>query len=72
MEVTLLGIGMGTEDSLTGEAKAALNKAQILLGAARVLRAIPQEISPPSGFLLISRRMSLPILGSIPALSGRW
>ena len=46
MEVTLLGIGMGTEDSLTGEAKAALNKAQILLGAARVLRAIPQEISP--------------------------
>ena len=41
-EVTLLGIGMGNEDTLTGEGKKALEKADLVIGARRIADAVRQ------------------------------
>lgn len=39
-EVSLVGIGMGSPESLTGEAVQALEEAQVLFGAPRMLKAV--------------------------------
>lgn len=38
--ITLLGIGMGTEDTLTVQGKTALRKAELLIGASRMIEAV--------------------------------
>lgn len=38
-EISLVGIGMGSKDSMTGEAARALREAQLLIGAGRMLQA---------------------------------
>lgn len=43
MRVTLLGLGGGTPQSATGEAKAALERAELVVGAARLLEALPEN-----------------------------
>lgn len=44
MKVTLMGIGLGTTDTLTMSAREALEKADAVLGAARLLDSLPEEI----------------------------
>lgn len=41
MKITLVGTGCGTEATLTGEGRTALQKADVILGAARVLEGLP-------------------------------
>ena len=46
MEITILGIGMGSPATLTGEAKEALLRADCVVGARRILDSLPPEVSP--------------------------
>ncbi len=41
--VTLIGIGCGTEATMTAEAAAALRKARLILGASRMLESLPKH-----------------------------
>lgn len=45
IEISLAGLGMGDTALLTGEARAAIEKADYLFGAERLLRAIPKEMN---------------------------
>lgn len=44
MKITLVGMGMGTPASLTGDALAALRKAEIIIGADRLIAALPDGV----------------------------
>ncbi len=43
MQVTLIGLGGGTTDTLTQQARAALQAAPLILGAKRLLEALPES-----------------------------
>lgn len=43
MQVTLIGMGCGSIDLLTGEARDALRTAELVIGAARLLRSLPED-----------------------------
>ena len=43
MKITLVGMGMGTPDTLTGEGLQALEQAQVIIGAQRLLEALPKN-----------------------------
>jgi precorrin-6Y C5,15-methyltransferase (decarboxylating) len=60
MEITILGIGMGSPATLTGEAKEALLRADCVVGARRILDSLPPEVSPPAPGRRLPRRHRLP------------
>ncbi|MER2152383.1 MAG: SAM-dependent methyltransferase, partial [Candidatus Limivicinus sp.] len=41
MRVNLIGLGSGAEENLTAEAREALEQAELVLGAERLLRVLP-------------------------------
>ena len=43
MQVTLIGLGGGTAETVTAEARAALERAELVIGAARLLDAVPER-----------------------------
>lgn len=45
MEISLAGIGMGTPGLLTGEVRAAIEQADYLFGAERILASVPKELN---------------------------
>lgn len=69
-KVTLLGIGMGSEDTLTVEGKRAVEQADLIVGARRMADAV--KLPGQDVFMNTEARRSLIISGSIrsiPALS---
>lgn len=42
MQVTLVGLGCGTQETITAEGRAALESAELILGAQRLLDALPE------------------------------
>lgn len=46
MQVTLAGLGCGTAATVTAEVRAALEEAEILVGAARLLESLPEGLTP--------------------------
>lgn len=46
MQVTLAGLGCGTADTVTTEVQEALNHADCLVGAARLLEGLPEGLTP--------------------------
>ena len=49
MRVTLAGLGCGAMATVTAEVGEALAQADYLIGAARLLRRLPEELTPPAG-----------------------
>ncbi|MBQ1619554.1 MAG: cobalamin biosynthesis bifunctional protein CbiET, partial [Oscillospiraceae bacterium] len=43
MQVTLVGLGCGTQETITFEGRRALERAELILGAQRVLDALPEN-----------------------------
>lgn len=46
MQVTLAGLGCGTAATVTAEVRTALEEAEILVGAARLLESLPEAFTP--------------------------
>ena len=46
MKVTLLGLGGGTPDTLTIQARRVLDESEVILGAQRLLDALPESCTP--------------------------
>lgn len=46
MQVTLAGLGCGTAATVTAEVRAALEEAEILVGAVRLLESLPEGLTP--------------------------
>lgn len=46
MQVTLAGLGCGTAATVTAEVRTALEEAEILVGAARLLESLPEGLTP--------------------------
>ena len=53
MKITLLGGGLGSPDTLTLGAWKALQNAQVLVGARRVLESLPKELTGEHGINVI-------------------
>ena len=61
-KVTLAGIGMGTEGSMTVEVKKACEEADVLIGASRMLKSV---VKKDSRHLQLTNRRKLRIIFSV-------